>query len=269
MARGSNKKGSRTYFKRSISSSLKSGDIVSFNKSINTKKKEYIEANKPKTKPSQRKTKKKQYIRIKGGYVQSDKHIKWPISKIKQVTVDDIRNMKYDDLNELVKRAGKLANSRMNRLINNGKSSPMTEKFIEKGGIKEGGSLNELRAKASEAINILNSQTSTVKGYDLWESRVGKAMGNKDYVNWDAEKKQEFWKLHNRLLSENKAELYNIGYSSDQFIKNLNEYFVQNENESFSNKYKEFEGTIRKEYEDKMMLDKYADIDSLGGNRNE
>ena len=44
---------------------------------------------------------------------------------------------------------------------------------------------------------------------------------------------------------------------------------MQNENESFSNKYKEFEGTITKEYEDKMMLDKYADIDSLGGNRDE
>lgn len=143
---------------------------------------------------------------------------------------------KVDRLKYLKKEANRLAsmaNKRVRRLeANNLTNAPAYQAFIQGGGrfSTRGLGYNELQQEISRLQSFLNSQTSTVRGYN----NVLKEMANNTGIKYKnlsdlKEKAKNFFELHSKV-EQYLRHIQDVAsaYSSTQVFESINTYVQQN-----------------------------------------
>lgn len=162
--------------------------------------------------------------------------------KVDGLSIYDIMNMSWDDINQLstqelkqvTSRLVSASNKRIKRLAKTerGKSS-FAYQTVEERGRKfsvRGKDTNALRQEFKLTKNFLNMKTSTVKGWKEYrksvEERTGYATENES-LNWGERTWKKYWKVYRRF-EETHGGTYKKG-DSDRIQQMLTEIMESND----------------------------------------
>ena len=144
---------------------------------------------------------------------------------------DKVKRLQY--LRKEANRLASMANKRVRRLEqNNLTDAPAYQAFIQGGGkfSTKGKGYNELQQEISRLQSFLNSETSTVRGYN----RVLKEMANNTGIKYKnladlKEKAKNFFELHSKV-EQYLRHIQDVAsaYSSTQVFESINTYVQQN-----------------------------------------
>ena len=142
-----------------------------------------------------------------------------------------VERLKY--LRKEANRLASMANKRVRRLEqNNLTDSPAYQAFIQGGGrfSTRGRDYNQLQQEISRLQSFLNSETSTVRGYNRVLKEMAKNTGIK-YKNLSdlKEKARNFFELHSKV-EQYLRHIQDVAsaYSSTQVFESINTYVQQN-----------------------------------------
>ena len=189
--------------------------------------------------------------------------------KVSGLSITDIMNMSWDDLNKLdvkdlkqvTSRLVSAANKRVRRLSKTERgTSSFAYQTVENRGRKfsvRGKDTNAVRQEFSLAKNFLRMKTSTVKGWKEYresvESRTGYATDGES-LNWSERTWKKYWKVYRRF-TETHGGTYKKG-DSDRIQQMLTEIMDNNDKRRSADT---FQRMI--EYEYQSMYESQDDFD--------
>lgn len=138
------------------------------------------------------------------------------IEELMNIPQEEWEGLSKKDMRSVVQRLASAANKRVDRMQKKGISSPALRQLLENGGrvSTKGKDLAALRAEFTRAKNFLQSQTSTISGYNEFVQNNIDALNEHD-VDIDKKNFEDFWRVFDRLKEmdpsvENSALKYNI-----------------------------------------------------------
>ena len=149
------------------------------------------------------------------------------IEELMNIPQDEWEGLSKKDMRSVVQRLASAANKRVDRMQKNGISSPALRQLLENGGrvSTKGKDLAALRAEFARAKNFLQSETSTISGYNKFVQDNIDALKEHD-VDIDKKNFEDFWRVFDRIKEmdpsvENSALKYNIMQAiADEFDEN-------------------------------------------------
>lgn len=149
------------------------------------------------------------------------------IEELMDMPQEEFETLSKKDLRSVVQRLASAANKRVDRMQKKGISSPALRQLLENGGrvSTKGKDLAALRAEFTRAKNFLQSQTSTISGYNEFVQNNIDALKEYD-VDIDKKNFEDFWRVFDRIKEmdpsiENSAFKYNIMQAlADEFDEN-------------------------------------------------
>lgn len=138
------------------------------------------------------------------------------IEELMNIPQEEWEGLSKKDMRSVVQRLASAANKRVDRMQKKGISSPALRQLLENGGrvSTKGKDLAALRAEFTRAKNFLQSQTSTISGYNEFVQNNIDAL-NEHGVDIDKKNFEDFWRVFDRLKEmdpsvENSALKYKI-----------------------------------------------------------
>lgn len=138
------------------------------------------------------------------------------IEELMNIPQEEWETLSKKDMRSVVQRLASAANKRVDRMQKKGISSPALRQLLENGGrvSTKGKDLAALRAEFTRAKNFLQSQTSTISGYNEFVQNNIDALKEYD-IDIDKKNFEDFWRVFDRIKEmdpsvENSALKYNI-----------------------------------------------------------
>lgn len=141
------------------------------------------------------------------------------ISEIQNLSISKVMSMSRSDLAKAVSVMASAGNKRLKRLQTRGISTPASV-YIKKHGGKfsvAGKNVAQLREEYQRVKDFLQSETSTVRGYKKWESKIAKTLKESSGIDYDSlteRQKRTFWRAYSKLEELDQANVYGARYRS-------------------------------------------------------
>ena len=194
---------------------------------------------------------------------------------VKGLSIKDILNMDWSDLNaftnkelkQITSRLVSAANKRVRRLEGSSLgTSSMAYQSVERRGRMfsvKGKNVNQVRNEFKLASNFLKMKTSTVSGWKQYQKDVAKKMKSAsgiDINKWSDDNKSKMWKVYRKFEEQHGGE-FKKG-DSDRIIQYLMETLdkteTMSEDELLNSINDEWESMYEDQDED---MDDYFDLD--------
>ena len=144
------------------------------------------------------------------------------VTDILNTPLNKIMSMSREDLATYTRALVRESNKRLTNMKKRGITTPATA-FIKKHGGKfslrtrKGREKNvaELREEFQRAKGFIESETSTVRGFRTWETKVAdtlKANAGIDYNSLTETQKHRFWQVYAKLEETDQANVYGGNY---------------------------------------------------------
>ena len=144
------------------------------------------------------------------------------VSDILNTPLNKIMSMSREDLATYTRALVRESNKRLSNMKKRGITTPATA-FIKKHGGKfslrtrKGREKNvaELREEFQRAKGFIESETSTVRGFRAWETKVAdtlKTNAGIDYNSLTETQKRRFWQVYAKLEETDQANVYGGNY---------------------------------------------------------
>lgn len=144
------------------------------------------------------------------------------VSDILNTPLNKIMSMSREDLATYTRALVRESNKRLSNMKKRGITTPATA-FIKKHGGKfslrtrKGREKNvaELREEFQRAKGFIESETSTVRGFRTWETKVAdtlKTNAGIDYNSLTETQKRRFWQVYAKLEETDQANVYGGNY---------------------------------------------------------
>lgn len=139
------------------------------------------------------------------------------VTEIQNYTLTKIMSMSRRDLAKAVSTLASAGNKRLARFKKAGITTPAST-YIKKHGGKfsvAGKNLYELREEMQRVKGFLESETSTVKGFRKWESKIAETLSTStgiDYNSLTETQKRKFWRAYSKLEEMDSANVYGARY---------------------------------------------------------
>lgn len=144
------------------------------------------------------------------------------VSDVLNMPLNKIMSMSREDLATYTRALVRESNKRLSNMKKRGITTPATA-FIKKHGGKfslktrKGRQKNmaELREEFQRAKGFIESETSTVRGFRTWETKVAdtlKANAGIDYNSLTETQKRRFWQVYAKLEETDQANVYGGNY---------------------------------------------------------
>ena len=144
------------------------------------------------------------------------------VSDILNTPLNKIMSMSREDLATYTRTLVRESNKRLSNMKKRGITTPATA-FIKKHGGKfslrtrKGRKKNvaELREEFQRAKGFIESETSTVRGFRTWETKVAdtlKTNAGIDYNSLTETQKRRFWQVYAKLEETDQANVYGGNY---------------------------------------------------------
>lgn len=173
------------------------------------------------------------------------------ISELQEIPLSHIMALSKNDLQKLTSEVARYSNKRLKNLSERHMTTPATE-FVKKHGgkFKATGDIYALRAEFQRAQGFLKTETSTVKGFRRWESKITKTLKTNTGINYNKlspTQKRKFWKAFSKLgeldINSIRGKNYNVAVNEiydaikgglklneiDDYIINLSQKIYNNE----------------------------------------
>lgn len=135
------------------------------------------------------------------------------VTTTKDLPLSKIMSMSRADLSKAVRVLASAGNKRIARMKKQNITTPATV-YIKKHGGKfstAGKNIYELREEFQRAKQFLESETSTIKGYRQWETKVADTLMKNtgiDYNSLTEVQKRKFWKTYAKLSEIDPSNVY-------------------------------------------------------------
>lgn len=144
------------------------------------------------------------------------------VSDVLNMPLNKIMSMSREDLATYTRALVRESNKRLSNMKKRGIATPATA-FIKKHGGKfslrtrKGREKNvaELREEFQRAKGFIESETSTVRGFRSWETKVAdtlKTNAGIDYNSLTETQKRRFWQVYAKLEETDQANVYGGNY---------------------------------------------------------
>lgn len=144
------------------------------------------------------------------------------VSDVLNMPLNKIMSMSREDLATYTRALVRESNKRLSNMKKRGITTPATA-FIKKHGGKfslktrKGRQKNiaELREEFQRAKGFIESETSTVRGFRTWETKVAdtlKTNAGIDYNSLTETQKRRFWQVYAKLEETDQANVYGGNY---------------------------------------------------------
>lgn len=144
------------------------------------------------------------------------------VSDVLNMPLNKIMSMSREDLATYTRALVRESNKRLSNMKKRGITTPATA-FIKKHGGKfslktrKGREKNvaELREEFQRAKGFIESETSTVRGFRTWETKVAdtlKTNAGIDYNSLTETQKRRFWQVYAKLEETDQANVYGGNY---------------------------------------------------------
>lgn len=144
------------------------------------------------------------------------------VSDVLNMPLNKIMSMSREDLATYTRALVRESNKRLSNMKKRGITTPATA-FIKKHGGKfslktrKGRQKNvaELREEFQRAKGFIESETSTVRGFRSWETKVAdtlKTNAGIDYNSLTETQKRRFWQVYAKLEETDQANVYGGNY---------------------------------------------------------
>ena len=144
------------------------------------------------------------------------------VSDVLNMPLNKIMSMSREDLATYTRALVRESNKRLSNMKKRGITTPATV-FIKKHGGKfslktrKGRQKNvaELREEFQRAKGFIESETSTVRGFRSWETKVAdtlKTNAGIDYNSLTETQKRRFWQVYAKLEETDQASVYGGNY---------------------------------------------------------
>lgn len=144
------------------------------------------------------------------------------VSDVLNMPLNKIMSMSREDLATYTRALVRESNKRLSNMKKRGITTPATV-FIKKHGGKfslktrKGRQKNvaELREEFQRAKGFIESETSTVRGFRSWETKVAdtlKTNAGIDYNSLTETQKRRFWQVYAKLEETDQANVYGGNY---------------------------------------------------------
>lgn len=139
------------------------------------------------------------------------------LSTVKDYTLSKIMSMSRRDLAKATSVLTQASNKRLARMKKQGITTPATEYIKKHGGrfSTKGKDVQQLREEFQRAKGFLESETSTIKGYRAWESKIAETLRTNAGIDYNAlteREKRKFWKAYSKLEELDAANVYGAKY---------------------------------------------------------
>lgn len=178
------------------------------------------------------------------------------LSEIQNMSLSKIMSMSRRELAKAVLTMASAGNKRLVRLQKRNITTPASIYIKEHGGkfSVAGKNVAELREEFQRVKGFLESETSTVRGYRKWESKISQTLRESTGINYDSlteRQKRTFWQAYSKLEELDQANVYGARYRSsintiydavkgglkqkdvDAFVNNLNEEIYSSSSRGF------------------------------------
>lgn len=139
------------------------------------------------------------------------------LSAVKDYTLSKVMSMSRRELAQATSVLTQASNKRLARMQKQGITTPATEYIKKHGGrfLTKGKDVNELREEFQRAKGFLESETSTIKGYRAWESKIAETLKTNAGIDYNAlteREKRKFWQAYSKLEELDAANVYGAKY---------------------------------------------------------
>lgn len=187
------------------------------------------------------------------------------VSDILNTPLNKIMSMSREDLATYTRALVRESNKRLSNMKKRGITTPATA-FIKKHGGKfslrtrKGREKNvaELREEFQRAKGFIESETSTVRGFRIWETKVAdtlKANAGIDYNSLTETQKRRFWQVYAKLEETDQANVYGGNYrtsvkeiydavKSGLRKKDIDTFVIELNNNIYASTEKDFDGVF-------------------------
>lgn len=144
------------------------------------------------------------------------------VSDVLDMSLNKIMSLSRDELATYTRALVRESNKRLTNMKKRGITTPATA-FIRKHGGKfslttrKGRQKNvaELREEFQRAKGFIESETSTVRGFHTWETKVANTLKTNagiDYNSLTETQKRRFWQVYAKLEETDQANVYGGNY---------------------------------------------------------
>lgn len=139
------------------------------------------------------------------------------LKDIQDMSLSRVMSMSRKDLSKAVSILASASNKRLARLKKQNITTPAST-FIKTHGGKfsvAGKNIYQLREEFQRAKGFLESETSTVRGYRKWESKIANTLRETAGIDYDSlteRQKRTFWKAYAQLEELDSANVYGAKY---------------------------------------------------------
>ena len=187
------------------------------------------------------------------------------VSDILNTPLNKIMSMSREDLATYTRALVRESNKRLSNMKKRGITTPATA-FIKKHGGKfslrtrKGREKNvaELREEFQRAKGFIESETSTVRGFRTWETKVAdtlKTNAGIDYNSLTETQKRRFWQVYAKLEETDQANVYGGNYrtsvkeiydavKSGLRKKDIDAFVIELNNNIYASTEKDFDGVF-------------------------
>lgn len=139
------------------------------------------------------------------------------LSEVRDYTLSKVMSMSRADLAKATSTLAQASNKRLDRMKKQGITTPATEYIKKHGGrfSTKGKDIQALREEFQRAKGFLESETSTIKGYRAWESKIAETLKTNAGIDYNAlteREKRKFWKAYSKLEELDSANVYGAKY---------------------------------------------------------
>lgn len=139
------------------------------------------------------------------------------LSEVRNYTLSKVMSMSRRELAKATSTLAQAGNKRLKRFQDRNITTPATEYIKKHGGrfSTKGKDLEQLREEFQRAKDFLSKETSTIKGYRAWESKITDTLKNNAGIDYNAlteREKRKFWKAYSKLEELDTANVYGAKY---------------------------------------------------------
>lgn len=189
----------------------------------------------------------------------------YKLSEIRDIPLSKIMSMSRNDLAMVTRALVRESNKRLTNMRKRGLTTPATAYIKKHGGkfslkTRRGREKNvaELREEFQRAKGFLESETSTIKGFREWETKVAatlKTNAGIDYNSLTETQKRRFWQAYAKLEETDQANVYGGNYrtsvkeiydavKSGLRKKDIDAFVIDLNNNLYASSKKDFNGAF-------------------------
>lgn len=178
------------------------------------------------------------------------------LSEVRDYTLTKVMSMSRKELAKATSTLAQAGNKRLKRFQEKNITTPATEYIKKHGGrfSTKGKDVKALREEFQRAKGFLDSETSTIKGYRAWESKIAETLKTNAGIDYNAlteREKRKFWKAYSKLEELDAANVYGAKYRTsvneiytavkgglrykdiDDFVSNMNKKIYEESSKNF------------------------------------